>query len=41
MNKNEIFEFLNANPIFHLATVEGNKPRVRAMMIYMGLTKTE
>ena len=34
MNKNEIFEFLNANQIFHLATVEGNKPRVRAMMMY-------
>jgi uncharacterized pyridoxamine 5'-phosphate oxidase family protein len=29
MNKNEIFSFLNANPVFHLATVEGNKPHVR------------
>ncbi|MCL5024140.1 MAG: pyridoxamine 5'-phosphate oxidase family protein [Nitrospirae bacterium] len=34
MNKSELFEFLNANPIFHLATVEGNKPRVRGMMMY-------
>ncbi|MCJ7426269.1 MAG: pyridoxamine 5'-phosphate oxidase family protein [Dehalococcoidales bacterium] len=31
MNKKEILEFLNANPVCYLATVEGNKPRVRAM----------
>jgi pyridoxamine 5'-phosphate oxidase len=31
MNKSEILEFLNANPTCYLATVEGNKPRVRAM----------
>lgn len=34
MNKSELFEFLNANPVFHLATVEGNKPRVRGMLLY-------
>lgn len=34
MNKAEIFEFLNANPIFHLATVERDKPHVRGMMMY-------
>lgn len=34
MNKNEIFEFLNANPVFHLATVEGNKPHVRGLLMY-------
>ena len=31
MNKTEILAFLNANPTCHLATVEGNKPHVRAM----------
>lgn len=34
MNKAEIFEFLNTNPMFHLATVEGNKPHVRGMLLY-------
>ena len=34
MNKNEIFEFLNANPVFHLATIEGNKPHVRGLLLY-------
>ena len=34
MNKAEIFEFLNVNPILHLATVEGNKPHVRGMLLY-------
>jgi pyridoxamine 5'-phosphate oxidase len=31
MNKKEILEFLNANPTCYLATVEGNKPHVRAI----------
>jgi len=31
MNKSEILAFLNANPTCYLATVEGNKPHVRAM----------
>jgi len=34
MNKSEILGFLNANPLCHLATVEGNKPHVRGMMLY-------
>lgn len=34
MNKKEVFEFLNANPVFHLATIEGDKPRVRGMLLY-------
>ncbi len=34
MSKNEIFKFLNANPMFHLATTEDNKPHVRAMLLY-------
>ena len=34
MNKNEILEFMERNPIFHLATVEGDKPHVRGMLLY-------
>jgi len=34
MNKTEIMGFLNANPIFHLATIEGDKPHVRGMYLY-------
>ncbi len=34
MNKEEILNFLNANPASHFATVEGNQPRVRGMMMY-------
>jgi uncharacterized pyridoxamine 5'-phosphate oxidase family protein len=31
LNKKEILDFLNANPTCYLATLEGDKPRVRAM----------
>ena len=34
MNRKAIFDFLNANPAFHLATVEGGKPHVRGMFLY-------
>lgn len=34
MNKSEILGFLNINPAFHLATVEGHKPHVRGMLMY-------
>lgn len=34
MNKKEILEFLNSNPIFHLATVDGDTPHVRGMLLY-------
>ena len=34
MDKKDILEFINSCKIFHLATVEGDKPHVRAMMLY-------
>ncbi len=35
MTKTEILDFLRANPICFLATVEGDHPRVRGMMLYI------
>jgi len=34
VNKAEILKFLNANPTCYLATVEGNRPHVRAMGMF-------
>lgn len=34
MTKNEIFNLMTSNPAFFLATVEGNQPRVRGMLLY-------
>ncbi len=34
MDKKEILEFITKNPIAYLATVEGNKPHVRALGTY-------
>lgn len=34
MDKQQIFDFLNSNLAFYLATVDGNEPRVRAMLLY-------
>jgi len=34
MNKAETLAFLNANPVFHLATLDRDKPRVRGMLLY-------
>lgn len=34
MNKDEILSLINNNPACHLATVEGEKPHVRGMLIY-------
>lgn len=34
MNKKQILEFINTNPVCHLATVDGDQPRVRGMMMY-------
>ena len=34
MDKQQIFDFLNSNFAFFLATAEGDEPRVRAMMLY-------
>ncbi len=34
MTREEVFEFVNANPVCYLATVEGDAPHVRAMGMY-------
>lgn len=34
MNKREIFDLLNRNPPFFLATTENGEPRVRGMLLY-------
>jgi pyridoxamine 5'-phosphate oxidase len=34
MNKSEILQFLNTNPVFHMATAEGNTPHVRGLLLY-------
>ncbi len=34
MNRDEILKFINENPACHLATVEGDAPRVRGMLMY-------
>lgn len=34
MTKQEIFQLMNQNPAFHLATVEGEQPRVRGMLLF-------
>jgi len=33
MTKEEVFEFITKNPIFSLATTDGNQPHTRMMMI--------
>ena len=34
MKKEEIFHLMNENPVFHLATLEGDQPRVRGMLLF-------
>jgi len=34
MTKDDIFRFLNANPVFQLATCEGTTPHVRSLMLH-------
>lgn len=34
MTAQEIFRLVNENPAFHLATVEGDQPRVRGMLLF-------
>jgi pyridoxamine 5'-phosphate oxidase len=34
MTKEEILEFITKNPVFSLATTEGNQPHVRIIMLY-------
>ena len=32
--KHELYKLMNENPVFHLATLEGNQPRVRGMLLF-------
>lgn len=34
MEKEAIYQLMNENPAFHLATVEGDQPRVRGMLLF-------
>ncbi len=34
MTKEEMFQLMNANPVFHLATMDGDQPRVRGMLLF-------
>lgn len=34
MKREEIFQLMNQNPVFYLATVEGDQPRVRGMLLF-------
>lgn len=34
MDKKEIYDLMANNPVFHLATVQGDQPRVRGMLLY-------
>ncbi len=34
MTANKIFELINKNPVFHLATMDGDQPRVRGMLLF-------
>ena len=34
MTTQEMFKLMNENPVFNLATVEGDQPRVRGMLLY-------
>ena len=34
MTKEEIFQFMNGNPVFYLATMDGDQPRVRGMLLF-------
>lgn len=34
MNKQEIFQLMNENPAFHLATMDKDQPRVRGMLLF-------
>lgn len=34
MNRQDMFDLMNHNPVFFLATIDGHKPRVRGMLLY-------
>ena len=38
MNKIEVLEFINQNPVFALATLDGTRPKVRYMMTALPTT---
>ncbi|ACM19522.1 pyridoxamine-5'-phosphate oxidase-related FMN-binding protein [Geotalea daltonii FRC-32] len=35
MEREELIELINRNPVFHLATIEEGEPRVRGMLVYL------
>lgn len=34
LNKEEIMKLMNENPVFHLATMDNDQPRVRGMLLF-------
>ena len=34
MKAEEIYELINSHPVFHLATMDGDQPRVRGMLLF-------
>ncbi len=34
MTANEIYDLISRNPVFHLATMDGDQPRVRGMLLF-------
>lgn len=34
MSKEELFKIMNENPVLHLATMDGDQPRVRGMLLF-------
>lgn len=34
MNKEQMIQLMNENPVFHLATMDGDQPRVRGMLLF-------
>lgn len=34
MVKEEMYKLMNENPVFHLATMDGDQPRVRGMLLF-------
>ncbi len=34
LSKNEIYKLMNENPVFHLATTDGDQARVRGMLLF-------
>ena len=34
MEKKEMYQLMNENPVMHLATMDGDQPRVRGMLLF-------